>query len=138
MLGSALDGVPESFVLGLSVLSGGVSMPLLLGIGLSNIPEGMAASAGLRERKWPLLKVLLLWSAVVVTSAVSAVLGHEVLASDDGTWTGIVQTFAAGALLAMISDTMLPESFAIERVWTGGLVVAGFSLSLLIAAMLGA
>jgi zinc transporter, ZIP family len=138
VLGSALDGVPESFVLGLSVLSGGVSMPLLLGIGLSNIPEGMAASAGLRERKWPFLKVLLLWSAVVMTSAVSAVLGHEVLASDDGTWTGITQTFAAGALLAMISDTMLPESFAIERVWTGGLVVAGFSLSLLIAAMLGA
>ena len=138
VLGSALDGVPESFVLGLSVLSGGVSMPLLLGIGLSNIPEGMAASAGLRERKWPLLKVVMLWSAVVVTSAASAVLGHEVLASDDGTWTGVAQTFAAGALLAMISDTMLPESFAIERLWTGGLVVAGFSLSQLIAAMLGA
>ena len=80
----------------------------------------------------------MLWSAVVVTSAASAVLGHEVLASDDGTWTGVAQTFAAGALLAMISDTMLPESFAIERLWTGGLVVAGFSLSLLIAAMLGA
>lgn len=138
VLGSALDGVPESFVLGLSVLSGGVNMPLLLGIGLSNVPEGMAASAGLRERKWPFIKVLLLWMAVVLTSSVSAVLGHEILASDDGTWTGIAQTFAAGALLAMISDTMLPESFAIERVWTGGLVVAGFSLSLLIAAMLGA
>ena len=53
VLGSALDGIPESFVLGLSVLTGGVSMPLLIGIGLSNLPEGMAASAGLRSRQWP-------------------------------------------------------------------------------------
>ncbi len=136
VLGSALDGIPESFVLGLSVLTGGVSMPLLIGIGLSNLPEGMAASAGLRARKWPIGRVMLMWSAVVATSAVSAGLGHTVLASDDGTLTGIVQTFAAGALLAMISDTMIPESYEVERVWTGGLVVGGFAASLLIAASL--
>ena len=49
----------------------------------------------------------------------------------------MVQTFAAGALLAMIADTMIPESYQVEREWTGGLVVAGFALSLLIAAALG-
>ena len=136
VLGSALDGIPESFVLGLSVLTGGVSMPLLIGIGLSNLPEGMAASAGLRARKWPIGRVMLMWSAVVATSAVSAGLGHTVLASDDGTLTGVVQTFAAGALLAMISDTMIPESYEVDRVWTGGLVVGGFAASLLIAASL--
>ena len=123
-------------MLGLSVLTGGVSMPLLIGIGLSNLPEGMSASAGLRARKWPIGRVMLMWSAVVATSAVSAGLGHTVLASDDGTLTGVVQTFAAGALLAMISDTMIPESYEIERVWTGGLVVGGFAASLLIAASL--
>ena len=136
VLGSALDGIPESFVLGLSVLTGGVSMPLLIGIGLSNLPEGMAASAGLRSRQWPIGRVMLMWSAIVATSAVSAGLGHTVLASDDGTLTGVVQTFAAGALLAMISDTMIPESYEVERVWTGGLVVGGFAASLLIAASL--
>ncbi len=136
VLGSALDGIPESFVLGLSVLTGGVSMPLLIGIGLSNLPEGMAASAGLRARTWPIGRVMLMWLAVVATSAVAAGLGHTVLASDDGTLTGVVQTFAAGALLAMISDTMIPESYEIERVWTGGLVVGGFAASLLIAASL--
>lgn len=136
VLGSALDGIPESFVLGLSVLTGGVSMPLLIGISLSNLPEGMAASAGLRARRWPIGRVTLMWSAVVATSAVAAGLGHTVLASDDGTLTGVVQTFAAGALLAMISDTMIPESYEVERVWTGGLVVGGFAASLLIAASL--
>jgi ZIP family zinc transporter len=136
-LGSVLDGIPESFVLGLSVLSGGVSVPLMVGIGLSNLPEGMAASSGLRARGWPLGRVVAMWSAVVATSAVSAALGHELLATDDGTLTGIVQTFAAGALLAMVADTMVPEAYEVERMWTGGLVVAGFALSLLIAAMAG-
>lgn len=136
VLGSALDGIPESFVLGLSVLHGGVSMPLLIGIGLSNLPEGMAASSGLRARGWPERRVLAMWLAVVLTSAVSAAVGHEVLASDDGTVAGIVQAFAAGALLAMIADTMVPEAYEVERVWTGGLVVGGFALSLLIAAAL--
>jgi len=136
VLGSALDGIPESFVLGLSVLQGGISLPLLVGIGLSNIPEGMAASSGLRQQKWPLSKVLMVWSVVVLTSAIAAGLGHEVLVDDNGTGAGIAQTFAAGALLAMISDTMVPESYEVERVWTGGLVVMGFALSLLIAGVL--
>ena len=135
VLGSGLDGIPESFVLGLSVLTGGVSMPLLLGISLSNIPEGMAAGSGLRSRGWPAKKVIGMWLVVVAVSAASAALGHEILANDDGTWAGLSQTFAAGALLAMLADTMLPESYAVERTWTGALVVGGFAGSLLIAGL---
>lgn len=137
VLGSVLDGIPESFVLGLSVLHGGVSVPLLVGVGFSNFPEGLAGSAGLRSRGWPRGRVLGMWVLVILTSAVAAALGHEVLADDDGTWSAIAQTFAAGALLAMIADTMVPDSYEVEREWTGGLVVAGFTLSLLIAAVLG-
>ena len=137
VMGSALDGIPESFVLGLSVLHGGVSAPLLVGIALSNLPEGMAASAGMRERGWPLRRTATLWLTVIATSAVAAAFGHRVLASDDGTLTGVVQTFAAGALLAMITDSMIPESYEVERSWTGGLVVLGFALSLFVAATLG-
>ncbi|MBK9738277.1 MAG: ZIP family zinc transporter [Actinobacteria bacterium] len=136
VLGSVLDGVPESFVLGLSVLHGGVSVPLLFGIGMSNLPEGMAASSGLRIRGWKEAKVVRLWSIVIVTSAISAALGHELLAADDGTLTGLVQTFAAGALLAMVADTMVPEAYEVERTWTGGLVVVGFAASLMIASLI--
>lgn len=137
VLGSALDGIPESFVLGLSVLSGGVSPSLLVGVGLSNLPEGMAASTGLRSRGWPLVRVLGLWAVVVVVSALSAVAGHELAMGEDSPLTGLAQTFAAGALLAMVTDTMIPESYALEREWTGGLVVAGFAASLTIGALLG-
>lgn len=137
VLGSALDGIPESFVLGLSVLHGGVSMPLLVGIGLSNLPEGMAASSGLRHRHWAFRRVIAMWAVVIATSAGSAAFGYEVLATDDGTLSAVAQTFAAGALLAMITDTMVPEAYEVERTWTGGLVVAGFAASLLIASLLG-
>lgn len=137
VLGSVLDGVPESFVLGLSVLQGAVSLPLLIGISLSNLPEGMAASSGLRHRSWPFGRVLGMWAIVVLTSALAAMLGYEVLATDDGTFAAVVQVFAAGALLAMITDTMVPEAYEVERTWTGGLVVAGFALSLLVSAVLG-
>ncbi len=136
VLGSVLDGIPESFVLGLSVLNGGISVPLLIGIAMSNLPEGMAASSGLRARGWPAMRTMRIWVIVILTSAVSAALGHRLLASDDGTITGVVQTFAAGALLAMVADTMVPEAYEVARTWTGGLVVAGFALSLLIAALL--
>lgn len=136
VLGSALDGVPESFVLGLSVLHGGASLPLLFGIGLSNLPEGMAASSGLHARGWPARRTMGLWLLVVLVSCISAALGHQLMAADDGTFTGIAQTFAAGALLAMVADTMIPESYDVERSLTGGLVVAGFALSLLIGAWL--
>lgn len=136
VLGSVFDGIPESFVLGLSVLNGGVSVPLLIGIAMSNLPEGMAASSGLRARGWPALRTMRIWAIVIVTSGVSAAMGHRLLATDDGTITGVVQTFAAGALLAMVADTMVPEAYQVARTWTGGLVVAGFTSSLLIAALL--
>ena len=137
VLDSALDGVPESMVLGMSLVHGGVSIPLLFGIALSNLPEGIAGSTGLRSTGWSARRTLGLWAIVVAVSAVAAGLGNQLVASDDRTVMGIAQTFAAGALLAMITDTMIPESYAIERWWTGLLVVAGFCGSLLLASALG-
>jgi zinc transporter, ZIP family len=102
VLGSVLDGIPESFVLGLTVLQGGV---------------------------------LLMWSAVVLVSAVSAAAGYALLDPAGGRTGALVQAFAAGALLAMLADTLLPEAYAVEGVLTGPLVVAGFALSLALSAV---
>jgi len=137
VLGSTLDGVPESLVLGMSVLHGVVSIPLLVGIALANLPEGMAASSGLRARGWSLARTLGLWAVVIAASAAASAFGHEISSTDDTTWMGVAQTFAAGALLAMIADTMVPEAYEVERWWTGLLVVAGFTGSLVLAAVLG-
>jgi ZIP family zinc transporter len=135
VLGSVLDGIPESFVLGLTVLHGGVSVSLLAGIGLSNLPEGMSSSSGLKAAGWPRDRVLLMWSAVVLVSAVAAAAGYAMLDPASGRTGALAQAFAGGALLAMLADTLLPEAYAVEGVLTGSLVVAGFAVSLALAAV---
>jgi ZIP family zinc transporter len=135
VLGSVLDGIPESFVLGLTVLDGGVSVALLAAIVLSNLPEGMSSSSGLRAARWPERRVLLLWSAVVAVSAAAAGLGYAVLDPAGGSTGALVQAFAAGALLAMVASTMLPEAYETEGILTGPLVVTGFAVSLALSAV---
>jgi ZIP family zinc transporter len=135
VLGSVLDGIPESFVLGLTVLQGGVSMSLLAGVALSNLPEGMSSSSGLKAVGWPRGRVVLMWSAVVVVSALSAAAGYVLLDPASGRTGALVQAFAAGALLAMLADTLLPEAYAVEGVLTGPLVVAGFAISIALSAI---
>ena len=131
VLGSVLDGIPESFVLGLTVHQGKVSIALFAGIALSNVPEGMSSSSGLRIAGWKRSRVYLMWGAVILVSAISAGLGYLVL-DPTGASTGgaIAQSFAAGALLAMVANSLLPESYKAEGVFTGFLVVAGFAISL--------
>ena len=135
VLGSVLDGVPESFVLGLTVLQGGVSVSLLAGVVLSNLPEGMSSSSGLKAAGWPRGRVVLMWSAVAVVSAVSAAAGYVVLDPASGRTGALVQAFAGGALLAMLADTLLPEAYKVEGVLTGPLVVVGFAISLALSAI---
>lgn len=132
VLGSVLDGIPESFVLGFSVLQGSVSLSLLTGVVLSNLPEGMASTSGLHKAGWPTRRILAMWGLVVLGSALAAGLGHAVSDADSG---GLAQAFAAGALLTMVADTMLPESYAVERTWTGGFVVAGFAAAVALGAL---
>jgi zinc transporter, ZIP family len=134
VLGSVLDGIPESFVLGLTVLQGGVSVSLLAGVLLSNLPEGMSSSAGLKKAGWPRGRVLAMWSAVVVVSALSAAAGYAMLDPTGGQTGALVQAFAGGALLAMLANTLLPEAYVVEGVLTGPLVVAGFAISLYLSA----
>jgi zinc transporter, ZIP family len=135
VLGSVLDGIPESFVLGLTVLQGGVSVSLLAGIALSNLPEGMSSSSGLKAAGWPQGRVVLMWSAVVLVSALAAAAGYALLDPASGRTGALVQAFAAGALLAMLADTLLPQAYAVEGVLTGPLVVAGFAVSLALSAV---
>jgi ZIP family zinc transporter len=139
VMGSVLDGVPESFVLGLTVLQGGINIPLLLGVAISNFPEGMASSSGLRIAGWPLTRIVLMWSLVILVSALAAAAGYVLLDPTSGSigpnGQAFAQAFAAGALLTMLVDTMLPEAYEEERDFTGALVVLGFAGSLALAAL---
>jgi ZIP family zinc transporter len=135
VFGSVLDGVPESFVLGLTVLQGKVSVALLVGIMLSNFPEGLSSSSGLRKSGWTRNRVVKMWVLVMVVAAVSGALGYAVLDPASGRTGAFAQGFAAGALLAMVTDTMLPEAYEEERTSTGALVAIGFAISLMLSAI---
>ena len=135
VLGSVLDGIPESFVLGLTVLQGGISVALFAGVVLSNLPEGLSSSAGLRVAGWARRRVLTMWVIVVAVSAVSAAAGYALLDPDGGRGAALIEAFAAGALLAMVADTLLPEAFEVEGIYTGSLVVIGFAISLILSAI---
>jgi ZIP family zinc transporter len=76
-----------------------------------------------------------MWLVVMAVSGVSAALGYRLLGSATGLTGAFAQGFAAGALLAMVADTLLPEAYAVERVQTGSLVAIGFAVSLMLSAL---
>jgi ZIP family zinc transporter len=134
VLGSVLDGIPESIVLGLSlVLGGGVSVGLLAGIFLSNLPEGIGASKGLIDAGWHRMNVRRMWLLIVVVSAFAAGLGYGLLETASPQIGAVLQAFAAGALLTMIADTMAPEAFEDSGPLSGILTTLGFIVALTIS-----
>jgi ZIP family zinc transporter len=135
VFGSILDGIPESFVLGLTVLQGGVSVAFLIGVMLSNFPEGLSSSSGLRVAGWSRARVFSMWTAVIVVAGLSAMIGYAVLDPASGRNGAFAQGFAAGALLAMITNTMLPEAYEEEHAFTGALVAIGFAISLMLTTL---
>jgi ZIP family zinc transporter len=136
VLGAALDGIPESIVLGLSVITGGaVSVPFLVATALSNLPEAMSASVGLLRARWTRRSILLLWSVVVGVSSLSAAIGYGVIRSFPDATGAHVQAFAAGAIITMLADTMMPEAFQDSGKPVGLATLAGFAVAFAITAL---
>jgi ZIP family zinc transporter len=128
-VGTLLDGVPESFILGISLVTGGaVSVSFVVAVFLSNLPEAMGATTGLSTAGWSKQRIIGIWLAVIVVSALAAASGYAIasLRSIDGV---LAQSFAAGALLTMLSDTMMPEAFENGGKLVGLLTVLGFAVA---------
>jgi ZIP family zinc transporter len=133
VLGALLDGIPESAVIGISLLGGGaVSAPMVAAVFLSNIPESMSAATGLRKAGHRPRWILQLWTAVALTSALAAAAGYALLGSA-GASGALIQAFAAGAILTMLADTMLPEAYAGGGAVVGLVTVLGFALAFLLS-----
>lgn len=129
-LGALLDGIPESAVLGLSMIGGQtVSIPVLAAIIISNFPEGLSSTAALKDSGRSARYVFTLWVGIAMVSAISAIGGLTLLDDAPPETTAFVTAIAAGAILAMVSDTMIPEAFQRTHAATGLLATAGFLLS---------
>jgi ZIP family zinc transporter len=129
VLGTVLDGIPESFVLGASLQTDGVvPVAVVVGVFVSNIPESLSATSGLRDGGWSSGRLLAMWSAVVVTSVIAAALGWLALDTMAHGGGAFALAFAAGALLVMLADTLMPEAFELGGREAGLATALGFAL----------
>lgn len=125
-IGALIDGIPESIVMGLSVLQGGISIPIVAAIAISNIPEGLGSTAALKRSGTSGRSIALLWSGIALVTVVAAVLGFVAFQAAPPQLIALITTIAAGGLLAMVCNTMIPEAFEEQRVLTGLYATIGF------------
>jgi ZIP family zinc transporter len=134
VLGIVLDGIPESLVLGLTVLQAGtVSVALLVAVFLSNLPEAIAATTGLASSGWAHSRIIGLWVLVTLVSGLAALLGYVALDTASPRMLAFVLSFAAGAILTMLADTMMPEAFENSGRLVGVVTTLGFALAFAIS-----
>lgn len=129
LLGALLDGIPESIVLGSTLLAGvGVSVPFMAAVAISNVPEGLTSAADLRREGHRPGWIVGVWIAVALASGLAAALGNGLLGLMGGSvLVPLIQAFAAGAILTMLVDTMIPEAFADGGNQVGLATVLGFA-----------
>ena len=135
VLGALLDGIPESAAIGISLLGGeGVGVAMVAAVFLSNVPESVSATTGLRASGRSTRWILGLWTSVVVVSTLAAVAGYALLGDASPGTVAFIQTFAAGAILTMLADTMVPEATEHAGRVVGLFTVLGFAVAFLLSA----
>jgi len=137
VVGAILDGIPESAAIGISLLDpGGVSVAVVVAVFLSNIPESLSASAEMRGSRSGSF-ILGMWVIVAVVSSLAAAIGYGALGGAGDNLRGFINAFAAGAILTMLADSMIPEAFRHERrsLATGLITTFGFALAALLTTL---
>jgi ZIP family zinc transporter len=126
-IGALLDGIPESVVLGLGLLGGGsVSVSVLAAVFISNVPEGLSSAAGMKNNGRSARYVFGVWIGIAVASGLAALIGYLALGGAPPEVVAVITAIAAGAILTMIADTMIPEAFENTHAWTGLITTVGF------------
>ncbi|ALQ29246.1 ZIP family metal transporter [Glutamicibacter soli] len=126
-VGALIDGIPESVALGLGLVAGAsVNPTMLIAIFVSNIPEGLASSADMKASGRSSRSIFALWGSIVLASGLAAFIGAIALEGMPAEVLAFTTAVAAGGILTMIADTMIPEAYAVDHDYTGLLVTAGF------------
>jgi len=125
-LGILLDGIPESLVIGSSLIHTSISFSLIAGLFLSNFPEALSSSVGMREQKYSSQKIFWMWTSLMVLTGIGAFFGSIFFVGAPHYLFAVVEGVAAGAMLTMIAETMLPEAYHKGGAITGFATLLGF------------
>jgi zinc transporter, ZIP family len=136
VLGSVLDGIPESMVIGLTIFAGGkVGAAYLAAVLISNLPESISSTSGLITGRWTTSRILWMWSGITLISGLASLAGYSLFQHSSPNTVAFVLTFAAGAILTMLADTMMPEAYVHGGKLVGVVTTLGFATALLIGTL---
>jgi ZIP family zinc transporter len=127
-LGAFLDGIPEQMVLGINIAAG-VGVSLLVAIFVSNLPESLGSASDMRQAGRSREAILRLWVLVAVICAISTVVGYLLADAVKGNGKAAIDGFAAGALLVMLIDSMIPDARSDAGRGAGLVTVLGFAVA---------
>jgi zinc transporter, ZIP family len=129
VLGTVLDGIPESFVLGATLQTdGAIPLAVVVGVFIANIPEALSATTGLKDAGWPGRRLMSMWTKVVAVSVLAAAVGWWALDTMESVEGAFALGFAGGALLVMVANTLIPEALEHGKREAGLFVALGFAL----------
>ena len=130
VLGTVLDGIPESMVIGLTIFEGGaVGAAYLVAVFISNLPEAISSTAGLATGGWKKARILWMWIAIALISGLSSLAGYGLFQNSSPDTVAFVLAFAAGAILTMLADTMMPEAYEHGGKLVGVVTTLGFAVA---------
>lgn len=133
ILAIILDGIPESIVIGLGIYEGGtVSLAMLVAVFISNMPEAIAGTTGMKANGWSRRKISILWIIIAVICAAASVAGFSLFSGASDEWLSFIQAFAGGAILIVLANSMMPESYEHGKKLAGIFTVIGFFISVAI------
>jgi ZIP family zinc transporter len=133
VLGTVLDGIPESMVIGLTIFQGGaVGAAYLVAVFISNLPESISSTAGLAASGWQRARILWMWIGITAISGIASLAGYGLFQDASPDIVAFVLAFAAGAILTMLADTMMPEAYEHGGKLVGVVTTLGFVIALVI------
>jgi ZIP family zinc transporter len=126
-VGSLIDGIPEAIVIGLGLIGGGtIGKEIFIGFFLANIPQGLSSVEGMKGAGRSPGYIFGVWTSIVLLSGFAALLGYTVFSGFAPELVATMKAMAAGGLLAMLAETMIPEAFEKAHSFVGLITVTGF------------
>jgi ZIP family zinc transporter len=136
VLGTVLDGIPESMVIGVTIFAGGeVGVAYLAAVFISNLPEAISSTTGLASGGWKTSRILWMWIGIALISGLASLAGYGLFQDSSPATIAFVLAFAAGAIITMLADTMMPEAFEHGGKLVGVVTTLGFAVAYAIHAL---